>query len=329
MDTQRADIATNILVPIDGSFPSSRAIDFAATIGGPHATYTMLHVLPDASPAKENGTDGGVDRPPASRLAYDMLRAGGDRLRETLPGATPEIIVRYGDPALTIVREARLRDARLIVMASRGRESVDEQRLGSTVDRVVRSSMVPVLVVRERPGAVDGPTISRVVVPLDGSIRAQQALPVAGRLAKRLGVPVKLITVIDPKRSFPPSLSYEAAQTGALFKEILVGMQYELAFMQSHALKVLKRAGVEADADLLYGPTVPSIVDGIAPGDLMVMTSHGQQTGRHWLLGSVSEKLLREALLPMVLVRSHPESDVAVQAFDESLGLQPAWTEYR
>ena len=61
----------------------------------------------------------------------------------------------------------------------------------------------------------------------------------------------------------------------------------------------------------------------------MVMTSHGQGIGRHWLLGSISEKLLREARLPMVLLRSYPEPDVAVLAVDESLGLQPTCADYR
>jgi nucleotide-binding universal stress UspA family protein len=98
-------------------------------------------------------------------------------------------------------------------------------------------------------------------------------------------------------------------------------MRHELAFMLNRAVKTLQRAGVETDAALMYGPTIQSIVDQTAPGDLMVMTSHGQGVGSHWLLGSISEKLLREARLPIVLLRSQPEPDVTVLALDESLGL--------
>ena len=320
MGPQQADIATNILIPLDGSAPSSRAIDFAAEIGGPNAAYALLHVAP-GEPLVRDVFELAADQSPVQDHAAAALQAGSDRLRSVLPGATQETVLRAGDPARTIVKEAKSRAASLIVMASRGRESIDEHSFGSTVDRVVRTSSVPVLVVRERAGEILGPTILRIVVPLDGSLRAAQAIPVAGRLARQLGVPVKVVTVVDPKRSFPPSLAYDAAQTGAFFEEILAGMQHELAAIQNQAIKALRRAGVEADAVLLYGPTVPSIIDETAPGDLMVMTSHGQGIGRHWLLGSISDKLLREARLPIVLLRSQPEPDVTVLAVDEPLGL--------
>ena len=328
MDNQQADIATNILIPIDGSDPSSRAIDFAAEIGGQNAAYTLLHVTPGEQ-LVGNATQTNANSSLAEIHATAALLAGQERLQSVASGATQATVLRTGDPARTIVKEAKACGARLIVMASRGRESTDEESFGSTVDRVVRTSRVPVLVVRERAGEILGPAIHRIVVPLDGSLRAEQAIPVAGRLAQRLGVPVKIVTVVDPKRSFPPSLAYEAAQSGAFFEEILAGLQHELAAIQRKAIRALRRACVEADAVLLYGPTVQTIIDETAPGDLMVMTSHGQGTGRHWLLGTVSEKLLREARLPMVLLRSYPEPDVAVLAVDESLGLEPMAVEFR
>ncbi len=328
MGERQADIATNILIPLDGSEPSSRAIDFAAEIGGPSAAYTLLHVTP-TEPLVRDRFEHPPDQPPAQDFGAAALLAGLDRLRVLLPEASQEIVSRAGDPARTIVKEAKSRAASLIVMASRGRESTDEQCFGSTVDRVVRTANLPVLVVRDRAGEFLGPTILRIVVPLDGSLRAAQAIPVAGRMARQLGVPVKLVTVVDPKRSFPPALAYDAVQTGAYFEEILAGLRHELAFMQNRAIKRLRRTGVEADAVLLYGPTVRAIVEETAPGDLMVMTSHGLGVGRHWLLGSISEKLLREARLPIVLLRSQPEPEITVLAIDESLGLAPATADYR
>jgi nucleotide-binding universal stress UspA family protein len=328
MDTRYANIATNILIPLDGSDPASRAIDFAVTIGGPAATYTLLHVAPD-EPLVRDATDATTGQDLTQSHATAALLAGSERLRAIAPDANQESVLRTGDPARIIVKEATARSASLIAMASRGRESADEQTFGSTVDRVVRTSSVPVLVVRDRAAEILGPRISRIVVPLDGSQRAEQAIPIAGRLARRLGVPVKLVTVVDPKRSFPPALAYEAVQTGAFFQEILAGLQHEFGFMENRVVKTLNRTGVEADAVLLNGPTISAIVDETAPGDLLVMTSHGQGTGRHWLLGSVSEKMIRETRLPIVLLRSRPEPDVTVLAVDESLGLQALANDYR
>jgi nucleotide-binding universal stress UspA family protein len=328
MDRRQAGIATSILIPLDGADPASRAIDFAATIGGPDATYTLLHVLPEKSLARDAGIFA-TDQIAAQADAAAALRSGGERLSASLPMARQAWVLRSGDPARTIVKEAKASGAGLIVMASRGRESTDEASFGSTADRIVRTSGVPVLVMRGRADDILGPAIHRMVVPLDGSLRAEQAIPVAGRLARRLGIPVKLVTVVDPKRSFPPTLSYAAAQTGAYFKEVLTGMQRELACRQDRAIAALRRAGVEVDAVLLYGPTVPSIVEETEAGDLLVMTSHGQGTERRWLLGSVSEELLREARLPIVLLRSRPEPDGVVLTVDESFGLQPMVATYR
>jgi nucleotide-binding universal stress UspA family protein len=322
MDSRQAGIAASILIPLDGVDPASPAIDYAAAIGGPDATYTLLHVSPEDLPDRDGRTFA-ADRIAARADAAAALRDGGERLCERLPMARQAWVLRVGDPAKTIVREAKATGAGLIVMASRGRQSADDATLGSTADRVVRASSVPVLVVRGRADGLEGSAFQRLIVPLDGSLRAEQAVPVAGILARQLGIPVKLVTVIDPKRSFPPTLSYAAAQTGAYFHEVLAGMQRELACRQDRAIAALRRAGVAVDAVLLYGPTVPSIIGETESGDLMVMTSHGLGTERRWLLGSVSEQLLREARLPIVLLRSRPEPDGVVLTVDESFGLEP------
>jgi len=327
METPNTYAVNTMLIPLDGSDAANRAIDFAVTIGGPTATYFLLHVLP---PEQELRNATGEIVLSTNRiqemnqdLATTSLAAGSALLRSAAPSASIETVTRSGDPALTIVKEARQRSADFIVMASQGRESSNEASFGSTADRVVRTSTIPVLVVRDLAGDVLGPRITRIVVPLDGSRRAAQAVPVAGRLAKSLGVGVKIVTVIDPTRSFPPSYSYEAAQSGAFFDEILSGMRYELQCVQDQAEKIVRSAGVSVDSVLLYGKTVPTIVDATASRDLIVMTSHGQGMGKQWMLGSVSEKILREARLPIVLLRSQPEPDVITYAADEALNLQP------
>lgn len=327
METPNAHAMNTMLIPLDGSDAANRAIDFAVTIGGPTATYVLLHVLPPELDLRNVTGEVVLSTDRIQKMNRDVattsLEAGSVLLRTAAPGASIETVTRTGDPALSIVKEARHRGADFIVMASQGRESSSEASFGSTADRVVRTSTIPVLVVRARAGDVLGPRITRIVVPLDGSRRAAQAVPVAGRLAQRLGVAVRIITVIDPTRSFPRSMSYEAAQSGAFFEEILSGMRYELQCVQDEAEKIVRNTGVDVDSVLLYGKTVPEIIDATAPGDLIVMTSHGLGVGKHWMLGSVSEKLLREARLPIALLRSQPEPDVVVYGLDSTLGLEP------
>lgn len=327
MNTQVSESPTRILVPLDGSEFAQRAIGFAVTIGGPNATYLFLHVLPEATEIRGAEGETILSTTQVEELTQDQAAAslaiGRAMLLQVAPDADVETVIRTGDAASLIVNEAQTQGASFIVMASRGRDSKDDADYGSTVDRVVRTSSIPVLVVREGAGDVLGPQVTRIVVPLDGSVRASQAVPVAGRLAKRLGIPVLVITAIDPTRSFPPSLAYEAAQSGAFFEEIVAGMQYELQCVQDQAVRSLTQAGVAADSMLLYGPTIESIIDETSPGDLVVMTSHGRGGSTTWMLGSISEKLLRQARLPIVVLRSQPVPEVTALAVDEAYGLQP------
>lgn len=330
MDASAPRSACRILIPLDGSEPSNRAITAALTIGGPEATYILLHVLEETIPVRGPWSQTTPAIPIVERdyrRSATSLAAGGVALRRAAPFARLETMMRVGDPARTIVTEARSKRADLIVMISQGRETPAEEEAGSTADRVVRASTVPVLVLRDGAEEELSEPLSRIVVPLDGSRRAGQALPVASHLARTLGVPVRLVTVIDPASSFPPTLAYEAAQTGAFFEEVAARLRYELQTIQDRAVRALRRGGVAADGVLIFGPTVPCIVEQAAPGTLLVMTTHGCGGSGHWLMGSVAEALLRDAHLPIVVVRSRREPDVVTFALDEGLGLKAIGTD--
>ena len=55
----------------------------------------------------------------------------------------------------------------------------------------------------------------------------------------------------------------------------------------------------------MIGSAVAAILDFAKPGDLIVMTSRGQGGFKRWFLGSVAEKLVRDAPAPVLLVPSH------------------------
>ena len=64
----------------------------------------------------------------------------------------------------------------------------------------------------------------------------------------------------------------------------------------------LRNDGAEVDGATLSGSPFFAISDAAAPDDLLVLTSHGRGGVRRWLLGSVAEKLVREAPAPVLLV---------------------------
>ena len=89
-------------------------------------------------------------------------------------------------------------------MASHGRGAVGRLIHGSVADRVAREATVPTMVVRAGRVAPGPVGITRLVVPLDGSPLAEQSLPVATAISRRLGTPLYLVRAINPRSGCMP-----------------------------------------------------------------------------------------------------------------------------
>jgi nucleotide-binding universal stress UspA family protein len=138
-----------ILVPLDGSALGEAALAPAVDLARDHAARLVLlraaeaHAVPLADP-----TEAQVQ---AVREAEEYMDA--IRWRLTAAGFTDvEASVWYGPPAAAIVEAAGYRKADLIVMSSHGRTALGCLVLGSVAESVLRSTAVPILLIR--PGSV-------------------------------------------------------------------------------------------------------------------------------------------------------------------------------
>lgn len=96
---------------------------------------------------------------------------------------------------------ANRHDVDLIVISSHARGGVRRTILGSVTDYLIRHTNIPVLVVKQPAsfiGATPQETLSRIIVPLDGSALAEQILPQVTELALRLNSAVSLLRVLTP-----------------------------------------------------------------------------------------------------------------------------------
>jgi nucleotide-binding universal stress UspA family protein len=144
----RSRMTERILVPIDGSEPSTEALDYAMDTYS-DARVTALHVIPVpegywaafGDPEKEIP---GYDR--AREHATEVL----DDARETAAERGREIDTETltGRPERAIVNHAEEGGFNAIVIASHGRDGISRLLLGSVTETVVRRSPVPVVVVR-------------------------------------------------------------------------------------------------------------------------------------------------------------------------------------
>jgi nucleotide-binding universal stress UspA family protein len=225
----------------------------------------------------------------------------------TEPRIKIERQVAEGDPDVAIVDAAAKRDVDLIAMASHGRGAIGRAIFGSVADRVARTATVPVLILRTPEDEMpDEPVVvRRIILPLDGSALATQALPVAANLARWLSAPVHVVRAIDPASTIPVSpgaIGPTPLITAEVSNRIWEEIEGEARKTVADAIDTLQADGVEADGATLAGSPFFAISDITEPDDLLVLTSHGRGGVGRWLLGSVAEKLIREAPAPVLLV---------------------------
>jgi nucleotide-binding universal stress UspA family protein len=227
-----------------------------------------------------------------AEMATDLVVSG------LLEGA-PNICVEIGDPATEIVAVAKIRQADLIVMTTHGYGAVKRTLFGSVTDRVVRSTSVPILVVRPRDEVAAGETgaFRRIVVALDGSTLAENALTGARELAQQLDVPITLVRAVHFNYMVPAVDGTIAVALDAT--EDMLG--YAREYLTS-VQETLAAEGLTVSIDVQLGLPF-DVVDAMnQPGDLIILTSHGRGGLGRWLLGSVAEKLIRSARVPVLLV---------------------------
>jgi nucleotide-binding universal stress UspA family protein len=142
----------------------------------------------------------------------------------------------------------------------------------------------------------------RILVPLDGSTRAEQAIPVAARIARASGGTIVCLRVVSPPLEFWPSLVPplpSAALQTLIEVERVEASRYLTRLTASNEL-----AGIGTAAEVRSGSAALAILAGARSqqSDLIMMCSHGYTATTRWRLGSVAEKITRYAPVPVLLL---------------------------
>jgi len=145
-----------IIVAVDGSSASLKAVDFAADMANKYNAELFLltvvpHFSPGVDPALEEYARVEHIQEPATELALAAAESvlDGARRAAQAKGRTPSAAEpSFGDPAQEILAAARNRQADLIVVGSRGHGRFAGLLLGSVAQKVVSLAPCPVVVVR-------------------------------------------------------------------------------------------------------------------------------------------------------------------------------------
>jgi nucleotide-binding universal stress UspA family protein len=296
-----------ILVPLDGSSLAEEAIPYALAIGGPAAALTLFHVAP--RPEAIYGLFGkrllSVDQVDQASTTGAKAALAEVRAKRIPLDRDVSLEVSAGDYAHEILQAAVRLSVDLIVMASHGRGGLDRWIIGSVADRVARTTTVPLMIVHPAGDDDTGARysgIERLVVPLDGSDLAAQALPFAARVASTLKIPIRLINVSDYPHDLSMALAYGSAFSEQVYAELLEEGRAQAESILVEASAQLQGLGVGVDYQIVDGPIAKGIIASTESTDLLVMTSHGRGGLRRLLLGSVANQVINEGNVPVVLV---------------------------
>ena len=139
----------------------------------------------------------------------------------------------------------------------------------------------------------------RILVPLDGSARAEQAIPAAARIARAFGGVIILLCVVPPASRLEKVRVPEAYPTVGTDEQLAEAAEYLKSVAASEQL-----GGIPTEVHAGIGAIAPTLLDAVQSlhADFLVMCRHGLSGFAHWSLGGVAHKLVQRCPVPLLLL---------------------------
>ncbi|XUL91711.1 universal stress protein [Streptomyces galilaeus] len=285
-----------IVVGVDGSEPSLRAVDWAADEAAVRGL--PLRLVYASLWERYEGTSLADDlhKPSEQVRAEDIVDSAARRARRRQPDLDVRVDVLPEEPEYALVRESR--SASALVTGTRGRSGLAEALLGSVSLTVAGHAQCPMIVVRgNHDNQARTATHGRVVVGVGAKPAGSAALRFAFEEARRRGVPVDVVrawrcpaheTTDHPLMSGEPARLHEQQAVEAL----------ETALQDAPA-------DVESHRRVVEGPTRAVLVDASRDADLLIVGAK-RRPGHYGLqLGRVAHGVLHHSACPVVIVPEH------------------------
>lgn len=278
-----------ILVPVDFSECSNKAVDFALHLGEKfHAHITLLHVVTLFH--EEVNEEARLQD--LEKIVQSRERWIHEKLKEHKNAADQHnlklesILLRGFTTADKIMEYIQENNFDLIIMGSHGRTGIKHLLQGSVSEKVVRLSNIPVLTIHHSTKNYDPKTI---LVPIDFSKFSKIAVERAQFFAQLYSAKIIFLHIIE--QVIHPA--FYAASIESVFQ-----IDHDL---KQRTLKKLKEfvniSGIKSDYVVLEGKAYKDIVETAKENnvDLIVMATRGLTGLDYFLLGSTAERVVRMA----------------------------------
>lgn len=296
----------SILVPLDGSPFSEQALPLAFAIAARSGALVQVamvhHPVPALATALEvPEIEAQLDQEARVR-EVTYLNGVVDRWRG---GANVPVTsaVLEGPVAEALEEQVEVSGADLLILTTHGRGPLSRFWLGSVADQLMRRLHVPMLLVRPQGDVAPEPRLERILVSLDGSPFAEEAIGGAMALAKPFGAALALFMAVEPAAPIadpsglvvlPPSPESDQKRRDAA-KAYLDGIASAIA---AEGVAVTTHVSMEEAAPQAILAQADTL-----RADLVVLASHGAGGFERLVIGSVADKVIRGSVHPTLVVR--------------------------
>ncbi len=297
---------TKMLIPLDGSKTAEKVLPYARYLAGKFSIAIELLAVIDIA---EMATQISAEKARyLDTMIEDGVRASTTYLRgiaSTFPDAKVTCTVQKGRAEDTIIAKGEADAGLLITMATHGRSGLNRFLLGSVAEKVLRGSANPLLLIRAAEGAKgEGEArLSSIVVPLDGSELAEGVLSGVATMAKTLDLEVLLFRAYQiPYNAYTGDDGYTVN-----YDELLATVRNESNEYVEKKVAQLKKLGVAKVSALTKEGFAGDEIIALGsktPDNLIAMCSHGRSGVRRFVLGSVTETVVRHSGDPVLVLRA-------------------------
>jgi nucleotide-binding universal stress UspA family protein len=296
----------NILVPFDRSSLAECVLPHVIAIAGVfESQVVLLHVMDSTNLASQpravDPLDWQIRKAEAEAYMHDLaLRLQKARLpieRHILEGQAAEQIVEF----------AHNHDANLIILSSHGQSGLSEWNVSSVVQKIVLRASTSIMVIRaHQPVAPELSDLRyrRLLIPLDGSQRAESVLPQAATLARAHQAQIVLAHIVQrpvmPRRTPPTREDVELADQV---------VERNRAEAVEYLEQCKSRLPGDVQARVLDSEHVVSTLHELVEQeriDLVFLSAHGYSGQTRWPYGSIVVSFIAYGTTPLLIVQDVP-----------------------
>ena len=291
-----------ILVPLDGSPLSGQTVPYVRILGAAlKSPVELLRVYEPEPVYYQPDIAHWQERVQAAEQHREEASHALDSVSETLKAVGISVTANFlephsgagqvprdppGDPIHHIIEVAEKQANTLVVMCTHGRSGMGRWVMGSVTDKVLHAITNPLFIVRAKPegSAPAEAKLESIIVPVDGSAIAERIFPHAVNLSKALSIPIRLVSVIPSEESH----AHEEDHLRQLGERLVADGAHSSVSHVSH------------------GDAASAIVEltNEFPDALVAMTTHGRSGVGRWVMGSVTDRVVRYAAGPVLVTRA-------------------------